>query len=229
MTEAKRRVSRVCVRTSRPDDIDALTELQARTYPTIRPWTRAQWESQMAVFPQGQLVAELRGRIVGLAASLVVLWDDYGLDHDWRGVTGGGSFSTHNMHGRTLYGAEVCVDTTVRRRGIGRAIYDARRRLCRAMNLKRIIAAGRLPGYHAHAAEMSAALYAMKVVWGDLPDATLRFQLGEGFQFCGIIPHYLHGDEESCENAALIVWLNPDHDPAQPTRLPPPDLFGGTP
>ncbi len=226
MAEDKRRVSRVTIRNSRTEDIDALCDLQKRTYPSLRPWARHQWESQIAAFPQGQLVAELKGRIVGLSSSFVVLWDDYGLDHDWRSVTGGGTFSTHNMQGRTLYGAEVCVDGTVRRQGIGRAIYRARRQLCRAMNLKRIIAAGRLPGYHQYAEEMSAELYAMKVVWGDLADPTLRFQISEGFQFCSIIPHYLHGDEESCDYAALIVWLNTGYDPSKPTQLPPPDLFG---
>ncbi len=81
----------------------------------------------------------------------------------------------------------------IRRHGIGRSLYSARKRLCRGRdwNLRRIIAAGRLPGYHRHAHAMSANTYAMKVIWGDLEDPVLRFQMREGFQFCGVIEAYL--------------------------------------
>jgi len=163
------------------------------------------------IFPAGQMVAVLDGKVVGAASSLIVMWDDYGLDHTWREVTGNGMFDTHNPTRKTLYGAEVFVDPAVRRRGIGRSLYAARRRLCRELNLRRIIAAGRLPGFHRHAHEMSAETYAMKVIWGDIADPVLRFQLHEGFQFCGVIKGYLPADVESCGNAALIVWLNPGY------------------
>ncbi len=112
--------------------------------------------------------------------------------------------------GRTRYGAEVFVDPEIRRHGIGRSLYSARKRLCRDWNLRQIIAAGRLPGYHRYAHAMSANTYAMKVIWGDLEDPVLRFQMREGFQFCGVIEAYLPTDEESCGYAALIVCLNTD-------------------
>ena len=79
------------------------------------------------------------------------------------------------MSGRTLYGAEVCVDPAERSQGIGHALYDARRKLCRAMNLKRIIAGGRLPGYSEHANHMAPEEYARRVIWGDIYDPVLRF------------------------------------------------------
>lgn len=204
-------------------DIDGVIELQRRVYPGMPAYGRAHLEAQIGHFPQGQFVVEEDGRLIAAASSLVVLWDDYGLHHSWKSVTGDGTFSTHNMNGRTLYGAEVCVDPTIRKRGIGHLVYRARRRLCREMNLKRIIAAGRLPGYHKHAQEMSAELYAQKVVWGDLYDPVLRFQIGEGFQYCGVIPGYLPSDRDSLGNAALIVWLNPRYNPNKQT-LPPPDF-----
>jgi hypothetical protein len=51
----------------------------------------------------------------------------------------------------------------------------------------------------------------MKVIRGDLEDTVLRFQMREGFQFCGVIEAYLPTDQESCGYAALIVWLNTDY------------------
>lgn len=184
-------------------------------------YRRDNLESQLDVFPQGQFVVEMAGRFIGAASSLVVLWDDYGLHHNWSELTGNGTFASHNSAGRTLYGAEVCVAPDIRKRGIGHLLYQARRRLCREMNLKRIIAAGRLPGYHRHANEMSAELYAQKVVWGDIYDPVLRFQVGEGFQYCGVIEGYLPTDADSLGNAALIVWLNPRYNPNKPTLAPP--------
>lgn len=210
----------ISVRNTRPEDVEQVVALQKKVYPTIPAFRPEQIENHLRVFPKGQLVAVMGARVVGTAASLVVLWDDYGLNHTWAGVTGSGSFDTHDLEGFTLYGAEVCVDPRIRGRGIGHKLYQARRRICRAMNLKRIIAGGRLPGYHRHAREMSAELYAMKVVWGDIYDPVLRFQLREGFQFCGVIPGYLPSDAESCGNATLIVWLNPLFNPKKPTRLP---------
>lgn len=201
----------VVIRNTLPEDIEALRELQQRIYPTIHPWSRVQFEQHLSLFPTGQLTAVVDGKVAGSASSLIVMWDDYGVEHTWRSVTGSGTFDTHNPQGRTLYGAEVFVDPAVRRRGIGRSLYAARRRLCRELNLRRIIAAGRLPGFHRHAHDMSADLYAMKVIWGDIDDPVLRFQLREGFQFCGVVKNYLPDDVESCGCAALIVWLNPSY------------------
>ena len=53
----------------------------------------------------------------------------------------------------------------------------------------------------------------MHVIWGDIYDPVLRFQMKEGFQFCDIIDQYLAGDKDSLENATLIVWLNHDYKP----------------
>lgn len=209
-------------------DIEAATDLQRRVYPAIPPFRPDQYRSLLSNFPQGQFIAELDGLVVGLAISLVILWEDYSLHHTWVTVTANGTFDTQDMSGRTLYGAEVCVDADFRGHGIGHALYDARRKLCRAMNLKRIIAGGRLPGYHEHAANMSPEEYAKRVIWGDIYDQVLRFQLDEGFDYCGILHGYLPTDEESIGNASLIVWLNPDHDPKRPTLPPPADLFEET-
>ncbi|HRP97597.1 MAG TPA: GNAT family N-acetyltransferase [Rhodocyclaceae bacterium] len=211
----------VSVRHTRESDVPALIALQKRSYPPdMPPWSRTKFCQQLATFPQGQLVAEYDGRVVGCASSLIVLWDDWCESHTWKDITAAGSFDNHNPQGRTLYGAEVFVDPDLRGKRIGHALYEGRRNLCRAMNLKRIIACGRLPGYHKYAAEMSAEDYAKRVVWGDLRDPVLGFQLHEGFHYCGVIEDYLPEDRESCGNASLIVWLNPDYDPTRPTHVP---------
>ena len=98
---------------------------------------------------------------------MIVMWNDWAESHSWKEITGAGTFEHHNPDGKTLYGAEVFVDPDLQGQGVGHLLYEARRTLCRAMNLKRIIACGRLPGYHRYADEFSAEFYAQKVVWGD--------------------------------------------------------------
>ena len=203
----------VIIRNTTPAHFDNIRELQRKVYPGLKPWSYEQLENHLKVFAEGQFVADLEGRIVGTSSSFIILWDEYGPDHNWKEITGAGMFSTHNPDGKTLYGAEVCVDPEFRKKGIGQKIYQQRRDLCTRLNLKRIIAAGRIPNYYLYAGKMDPHTYCLKVIWGDIYDPVLRFQLRQGFQFCDIVENYLHGDSQSREFASLIVWLNPDYNP----------------
>lgn len=206
-------------RTARPNDIPDVLALQRRVYPNIPPWQPAKLQGQLEMFPQGQVVAERGGVLVGYAGSLIVAWDDWAEAHTWEEITGAGTFEHHNPAGRTLYGAEVFVDPELQGSGVGHLLYQARRKICKTMNLRRIIACGRLPGYHRHADALSAEGYAQRVVWGDLRDPVLSFQLREGFSYCGVITGYIPEDDESGGYASIIVWLNPDHKPTHPTHF----------
>lgn len=216
-------MARLTVRNTTSADIPALIELQRRVYPTIPPWEPEQMRHQLEVFPQGQMVALYGERVVGGASALIVLWDDWADEHSWQQITASGSFDNHNPQGRTLYGAEVFVDPRLRGQRVGHALYEARRTLCRRANLRRIIACGRLPGYARHAARMDVEEYVKRVLWGDLHDPVLGFQLKEGFRCCGVTRDYIPQDAASGGHASLIVWLNPHFDPARPTRIAPGD------
>ena len=69
---------------------------------------------------------------------------------------------------------------------------------------------GHIPGFAEHKHRMSAAEYVDKVAKGELYDATLSFQLDNGFEVRGVLADYL--EEPAIDNwAALIVWENPDY------------------
>lgn len=206
------------VRKTCPDDIPLLIALQKQIYPDIPPWSESKLREQLDAFPRGQLVAEGPDGLLGCASSIIVSWDDWVEPHSWKEITSAGTFENHNPLGRTLYGVEVFVDPESQGQGVGHMLYEARRSLCRAMNLKRIICCGRLPGYHNYASEMTAELYAQKVIWGDLKDPVLSFQLREGFSYCGVMESYIPEDNESGGYASLIVWLNPDYQPDLPVN-----------
>lgn len=183
-----------------------------RVYPDSAPWNEAQLASHLEVFPAGQFVVVSRdeGRVVGMASSLVVRWDDYDFHADWREWTASGHFTNHDPGGRTLYGAEVMVDPGLQRRGLGKWLYAARRDLVRRLGLLRIRAGARLRGYHRYADRMSPEAYAQAVVRGERRDPTLSFQLREGFEVLAVVHSYLRNDPESLGYAAVIEWLNPE-------------------
>ncbi len=209
----------IIVRPTTISDVPALLALQKRVYPTIAPWKSEQLVRQLTMFPQGQLVAVRGEQLLGCASSLVILWDEWADEHTWMEITSAGTFQAHNPHGFTLYGAEVFVDPDTRGQSVGHLLYEGRRKVCKQLNMRRIIACGRLPGYQALADQMSVELYAKKVLWGDLQDPVLSFQLREGFRYCGIMSGYLPEDGESGGHASLIAWINPDYDPTRPTGL----------
>jgi GNAT superfamily N-acetyltransferase len=165
------------------------------------------------VFPEGQLVAvdAFTGQIVGMAASLIVSWNDYDLKSSWRDFTDHGMFTNHDpQNGRTLYGAEIMVHPDCQGQGVGTKIYDARRALVQRLGLRRIRAGARLRGYHSHAGRMGAEEYAVRVAHGELWDPTVSFQLRRGFHILAAVPNYLRHDRESLGYAAVIEWLNPE-------------------
>ena len=192
-------------------DFAGVRHLSALVYPGTPTWSEAQLASHSRVFPDGQLIAVQldTGLIVGMAASLIVLWEDYGLGANWRDFTEGGMFTNHDpVNGRTLYGAEVMVHPSMQGRGVGKVLYAARRALARRLGLLRIRAGARLRDYHRHAGHLTPSEYVSAIVRGSLSDRTLSFQLGQGFQVIGVVSGYLGHDPESLGHAAVIEWVN---------------------
>lgn len=207
----------VLVRNTTTADFPAIVELTRSVYPTSPPWGVQQLESHLRVFPEGQIVASdpATGRIVGMAASLVVLWDDYDVTDNWRDFTDHGMFTNHDPEfGHTLYGAEIMVDPANQGRGIGSALYARRRELVKELGLWRIRAGARLRGYSLHADQLTPQEYVRQVARGVLRDPTLSFQLRHGFRVLQVVADYLRHDPESLGYAAVIEWLNPTAPPA---------------
>jgi len=201
----------VVVRQTTPADFAGIIALSHEVYPGAPTWTEGQLLAHLQVFAEGQQVAmnEATGEIVGMAASLIVLWDDYELTTSWRDFTATGTFANHDpVQGRTLYGAEIMVSPALQGHGVGTRLYAAREALARRLGLLRIRAGARLRDYHQHADHMTAEEYVRAVIRGDLVDRTLTFQLRRGFRVIGVVSKYLRHDPESRGYAAVIEWVN---------------------
>ncbi len=194
-----------------PEHFLAIQELCRRVYPFSKPWSLAQLEAHYSYFREGQFVVmeESSGKLIGLAFSLIISWDDYSPYDNWTDFTSAGFFHNHNPRkGKTLYGAEVMVDPEYRGRGIAKELYAARRELARRFNLKRIRAGARLVGYSKFKDTLSPEEYTQKVINKEIFDPTLSFQLGQGFVVLDVAKNYLLNDPESLGYAAVIEWLN---------------------
>lgn len=212
MNEPPRRKG-IRTRPMRRADFPAIIELTREVYPESKPWSEAQLASHLEVFPEGQIVAEdqANGELVGMAASLIVYWDDYDMTSSWHDFTASGTFINHDpVLGKTLYGAEVMVKPSRQGQGIGGLLYRARIRIAKRFKLLRIRAGARLRGYGQYADRMSPEAYVEKVQSGELVDPTLTFQLHRGFHVLAIVKGYLGSDPESRGYAAVIEWLNPE-------------------
>lgn len=209
------------IRTIQPEDLPRLIEINNAAFPLMAEenvvWSERQLKNHLRLFPKGQLLAEIDGQIVGAVASLIIASsrDPYRA-HTYAGITDGGYFHNHDSSGDTLYGADVYVDPDFQGKGVGAALYEARRRLCKSLNLRRILAGGRLSSYEKLAEELTPESYVQKVKDGELRDAVLSFQLREGFTVRGILRNYIV-DPMSRNCASLIEWLNPDYAPVEPS------------
>jgi ribosomal protein S18 acetylase RimI-like enzyme len=204
-------MTNVIIRNTCIDDADQLLELCNEIYPFAPPWSSEQIASHVKTFQEGQFVAIAQdsGNVVGMASSLIILWDDYDPNASWKDFTSDGFFTNHDpANGKTLYAAEVMVSPKMRGLGIGKSLYKARHDLLNEKRLLRIRAGARLRGYSKYADSLSAGEYVMRVALGEIGDPTLSFQLGQGFRVIGVVSQYLRHDPESLGYAAIIEWLN---------------------
>ena len=114
----------IVIRQTRENDFSQIIELSRKIYREKSAWTERELSSHLEVFPEGQFVADDRssGKIAGMSASLIVLWEDYEIQENWEDFTANGLFTNHDPEsGRTLYGAEVMVSTDFGAAGSGKS------------------------------------------------------------------------------------------------------------
>lgn len=200
------------VRSALSKDVTRLVALNVAAYPELVAdgvvFDEAQIRAQQYVFPEGQIVLEKDGVVVGAIATLIVRGEKALGHHTWIEATSHGTFACHDPGGDTLYLADVYVDPTARGLGVGAKLYEALFDLCRRKKLARVVGGGRLFGYHEVAESMTPQAYVDEVARGLRKDPVLGSQLKAGFLVKGILDDYLD-DWRSAGFATKIVWENP--------------------
>ena len=202
------------------DDYADIKSVMDRVYTQVGgAWSRKKYLTQLSTFPEGQICIEDNGKVVAAAFAVIVDYEQFGDQHTYDEITGDAYLTTHDPNRDVLYGVDVFVDPEYRGLRLGRRLYEARKELCRNLNLKSIIAGGRIPNYQKYAREMSPYEYIEKVKSKDIYDPTLSFQLANDFEVRRVLSAYLPEDKESKGYATLLQWHNIYYSPTEPKLI----------
>jgi len=205
----------IVIQTIRRAHAQDLEQLQRDCFPTLSEkelMLEDHFLNHCELFPQGNFVALIDGRVVGLGSGFLIDFDFDDAQHTFQDIIDEGYYSHHDDDGDWYYGGDISVHPDFRRRGIGSKLYEARKGIVETLNRKGIVAGGLIPDYADYKDTLTPREYVDKVVADELHDSTLTFQLRRGFKVKGLLKDYIE-DEASDNWATLIVWENPDYKP----------------
>ncbi|MCG9894952.1 MAG: GNAT family N-acetyltransferase [Fimbriimonadaceae bacterium] len=188
-------------------DLAAAAGLQRACFPPPFPedhlWQADHLASHLDVFPEGQFVAVLEGRVVGSATSMQISTEVWQARPTFDDLIGDFHLAGHDPAGRMLFAVDISVHPEARNRGVARGLYEARKTLIHDLGLDGLTAYCRLPG--CQASGLPPQDYAEEVVAGRLTDATLTPVLRLGMDFVGV-RELAWPDPESRDAAGVVQW-----------------------
>ena len=200
---------RIVLRTIESSDYPELAELMNLVFPDVGgAWPRLTIMDLIHQFPEGQICIEDDGQLVAAALTIKVEYSRFSHSHLYTDIVDENNVIQHNPIGDALYGLDVLVHPDHRGLRLGRRLYDARKELCRTLNLKAILAGGRVPNFYQYANEIDLPAYVERVKKKELHDPILSFQLRNGFSVKRLMRSYLPEDEASKGYATLLEWSN---------------------
>lgn len=190
-------------------DFDEVQQLMRKCYHLIDnpAWTKNQIKKLTSIFPDGQMVIKVDGKIVACMFSIIVDYTRFDDDHTYLDITANDTFNSHSDDGNTLYGLDIMVHPDFRGLRLGRRLYDYRKELCEELNLKSIIIGGRLPNFHKFD-DITAREYIRRVKQKEINDPVLNFQLSNDFHVKRVVKNYLPEDRASESYAVILEWVN---------------------
>ena len=198
---------------TRPEHAEQLEELQRVCFPTLADEERfkaAHYRKHIELYPDGQFVALDGGRVVGATTTLRLDFDFDHVNHTFAEIIQGGWLTSHQPHGKWLYGADIGVHPAYRGRGLAMALYAARQELVWRQGLLGQVTAGMIRGYGAVKSRMSAQEYYEGVVAGRITDPTLSMQMRVGFEPRALLANYLN--DPVCDNYSVLIVLDAHKD-----------------
>jgi hypothetical protein len=204
-----KKATQVTIRRAVPADIPIYIALQRERWDADVVATRAQLESRLKSYPQGMLVAERDGKIVGMVYAMRITRYDYEKYPSWDEITNKGYCNNVDLDGNAIFGVDLSTA-----RGVGSAAGDKLLlgvgELAIREGVKEILLGGRMPEYHKYADKLSAEDYLLaKGPDNKSLDRQIRFYTSiPGLKALKVLPNYFQ-DPDSLNYGVLLRWQNP--------------------
>lgn len=194
-------------------DYPRVAELMEEVYSDIGgAWSEHSLLALLKEFPEGQIAIEDSGKVIAVALTIKCSYDRFSRSHTYDDLIGRRDRIRHDADGDALYGMDIFVDKEFRGVRLGRRLYDARKELCRNLNLRAILTGGRIIRFHEHA-QMTPSEYLEAVRRREVHDPILSFQLANDFEVKRLMKGYLPEDKKSLGYATLLEWNNILYEP----------------
>lgn len=197
------------VRNARRDDIDYYLQLQAQRWEEDNRATKEQLLSRYSTYPEGMLVAEMNGKVVGMVYAMKIRSYDYDNPPSWNEITNHGMCDNHDPDGTIIFGVDLSTA-----KGVGGLAGDKLlvgiAQLAIREGAKYGMLGGRMPGYHKYQHKMSADEYLFaKNPDGSFLDPQVEYYTGvSGLKMLKALPDYFD-DPDSANYGVLLRWRNP--------------------
>ena len=199
--------NRFLVRNATLSDAIGMEFVQKKCFPTLHPTElmgHQHFESHIKTFPEGQLVIEFEGQIIGSASTLRCDFPEH--DHSFMEASDNlWIIKTNKPRGDWMYGIDMGVLPEFRRLGLSKELYKARAEICEKLNIIGQIISGMTIGYSQFKSKMTIQEYCLALEKKLIIDPTIEPQLRAGFRWIRPIYNYINDDE--CGHASILMYL----------------------
>jgi len=171
-----------------------------------------------SLYPQGQVVALLEDKIIGINLCRVVPYQVYTQAHTQMDIIDLSRYINDTFEGDCVNTMDIVVSPQYHNLKIGQQLMNIF--LARAAfkdNFKAMIGTSRLGSYHLYQHEFPIEEYVQKVCNKELHDAVLSFHLRNGMEYISVAPNYSPGDKTSLGYGVILTHVNPSYNPNLPT------------
>ncbi|MCC5931868.1 MAG: GNAT family N-acetyltransferase [Cyclobacteriaceae bacterium] len=188
------------------EDVNELERLQIIVFPDLDDQERfkaSHYLHHIAMFPEGQMLIENKGEIIGMTTTIRYHFDPANPKHTFAEMITGGYCYSHQPDGDWLYGLDIGIHPQYRGKGYARALYQQRFNLVKKLGLCGEVTVGMLNGYGQYKDLMPAEEYYIEVCQGKRFDPTVSVQMKAGFTPNGLIEEYVN--DPTCGNYGVLL------------------------
>ena len=195
------------IRNATPDDVIQMEYVQKQCYPSLHEsalMNRNHFLNHIKIFPEGQIVIEKNGIIVGSASTMLINFPEY--DFTYLEITDNlWITNTHVPDGDWIYGIDIGVLPDYRGLGFSREMYLARQEIGKSLKLKGQLIAGMTIGYQRVKDKMTIEEYCYALEIKKFSDPTITPQRKAGFRW--IKPLYNHINDPKAGFACILMYF----------------------